>query len=177
MYTMAKQRRDAQEQASARLGYLQWKAEWWGREFDRLKGATGLVLDFDSLTKSGVLDTAPIERMVGRYADQTNDVESLERFLDTVTQSANALMAELFRLRDERAATEREQREGARADGGSGGRSDGKPGTLQTCESELAAMVAKCESMEALLQVRRLGGGREGESPQRERAPKEREPQ
>ena len=35
--------------SGARLGYLRWKTEWWAREFQRLKQATGLELNFDSV--------------------------------------------------------------------------------------------------------------------------------
>ena len=35
MYRLAKEVRDNEQTASAKLGYLQWKSAWWVREFER----------------------------------------------------------------------------------------------------------------------------------------------
>ena len=45
------QQRAEQKQSAAKLGYLQWKTSWWEREFERLKSATGLQLDFSGLKR------------------------------------------------------------------------------------------------------------------------------
>jgi hypothetical protein len=88
--------REVEKLNLAKLGYLQWKTQWWEREFERLKEATGLHLDFNGAE----LDTTPISDMMARYAEQDADCQSLERFLDSTTEQANQLELQLARLKE-----------------------------------------------------------------------------
>ena len=80
-------------------GGPQWKSAWWVREFDRLRAATGLELDFEALASGGELDTQPIENMMARYMSQKAECESLERFLDSSTAQAHTLELQLGGLK------------------------------------------------------------------------------
>ena len=135
MYNLARSLRGDENTQEAKLGYLRWKTDWWVREFERLKGATGLQLDFSSLASGGELDTQPISDMMNRYTTQSGDIESLERFLDSKAIEQNALEIELSRTRAERMSKEDEvARGGARVHYGA---------------PRLSALVAECDDLQA----------------------------
>ena len=147
MYMIAKESRNDVQTLQAKLGYLQWKTAWWVREFERLKGATGLELDFTALAKGGELDTQPIKEMMMRYSTQSADCASLERFLDTCTAEGNGLELELQRLRRTRADHEADTARKASTARGGGGHG----GSMQAVETERAALTAKLDVVESLL--------------------------
>ena len=143
-YRAAMQRRVEGEAATSKLGYLQWKAGWWAAEFDRLRDATGLVLDFTRAGELG-LDTAPIDAMVERYSEQQADCASLERFLDTSTAEGNELERTLARYRGQRVArTELDAQKDA-APSAEHASSTAHP---HHPEVELSELTAKCDALE-----------------------------
>ena len=117
-------------------------------QFERLKQATGLELDFSDDARDGKvdLDTTPIDNMMGRYAAQAADCSSLERFLDSTTQQVNVLELELTRLQKARLLQQQREVEAAR---GSGKRSH-SPSRKQM-DSELDEVTRMCEDLEAKL--------------------------
>ena len=122
------------------LGYLKWKSEWWEDEFARLKGATGLQLDFSNLASGEELDTKPIAEMMSRFEVKQGDCESLERFLDSSTAEVNELDLELRRLRNARAMREDE------ANAGFGGGGFAVP--KLNLEEEVESLQSKADMLE-----------------------------
>ena len=146
-YNTNKSRRAEIELSKTKLGYLKWKTTWWANEFERLKAATGLEIDFSDTARDGKvdLDTTPIENMMGRYAAQQADCGSLERFLDSTTQQVNRLDLELRRLSKERQAREKENDEMAK-------RRARMPSTsTKQLDAEAAQLNADCDAAEELL--------------------------
>jgi hypothetical protein len=153
MYTISKAQRSDEKTNDTKHGYLAWKTKWWVREFERLKEATGLQLDFASLAEGGVLDTEPITDMMERYSEKRADCESLERYLDSCTAQANTLDLALRKLRQVR----RERDRGMVSASGSiqapiyGGRISPSPVSHTDISSEMRMVREKLETVEAQL--------------------------
>ena len=147
-FNLAKQRRIEEEMGKSRLGYLKWKTGWWVREFERLKKATGLELDFSAVVRGEPLDTAPIDAMMTRYSTQSLDCDSLEHFLDTLGKQVAELELELIRLQE---ARHHRDEVSAHATAMSGGDPSGSTLSDAVAKKLTNEIEAKCESQEALL--------------------------
>ncbi|KAL1507561.1 hypothetical protein AB1Y20_007181 [Prymnesium parvum] len=88
-YTLAKQQRTAEKMATLKLGYLQWKSEWWEREFDQLHRTTGLRLTFRPGENSGS------EELMRKFVTLEQESDSLVSYLQTNDALVDSLEQEL----------------------------------------------------------------------------------
>ena len=49
--------------ADSKLAYLEWKSQWWQREFERLHRTTGLQLNFDGEDENG----SPVQELMIKF--------------------------------------------------------------------------------------------------------------